>query len=104
GVDKSRWKVLTSEGSIDGRIIEIRRMPNGHYLAKLVDKGRLLGAVVGAYPGAVVMDFVPAKGANLYVGMYIPVGGEAMDATFSVAANGQELKSNREDYPWVRQP
>jgi hypothetical protein len=103
-IDNSRWKVLTSEGNIDGRTVEIHRMANGHYVAKLVDTGRLLGGTVGAYPGAVVMDFVPAKGVNVYVGAFTPVGGEAMDATFSIAANGQEPKSNREDYPWVRQP
>jgi hypothetical protein len=103
-LEGSRWKVLTSENGLDGRIIEIHRAPNGHYVAKLIDKGRQLTSTVGAYPGAVVMDFVPASGLNLYQGLFIPVGGEAIDATFSVAANGQELKSNREDYPWVRTP
>jgi hypothetical protein len=104
-IEGSRWKVLTSENGLDGRMIEIHRESNGHYIAKLIDKGRQLTGTVGAYPGAVVMDFVPAKGGvNLYQGLFVPIGGEAMDATFSVAANGQELKSNREDYPWVRTP
>jgi hypothetical protein len=103
-IDNSRWKVLTSEGGIDGRTMEIHREGNGHYVAKLLDKGRQLGAVVGAYPGAVLMDFVPASGVNLYTGLFTQLGEVAIAATFSVAANGQELKSNREDYPWMRIP
>jgi hypothetical protein len=103
-IDNSHWKVITSEGGLDGRMIEIKHQPNGHYVAKLIDKGRLLSTTVAAYPGVVVMDFVPASGVNLYAGTYTPIGGVAMDATFSVAANGQELKSNQEDYPWRREP
>jgi opacity protein-like surface antigen len=102
-IDQSHWKVPVNEAGIDGRTIEIKRAANGHYVAKLVDAGHQLATTVGAYPGAVMMDFVP-QGTNMYIGSYTPIGGEAREATFSIAANGQELKSSVEDYRWVRQP
>jgi hypothetical protein len=103
-IDRSHWKVPINDSGIDGRTVEIVRAPNGHYIAKLIDKGRQLATTVGAYPGAVMMDFVPAKAVNQYVGAYTPIGGEAVEATFSIAANGQEMKTSAEDYRWVRQP
>jgi hypothetical protein len=101
-IDQSRWKVTVSEGGIDGRTIEIKRAANGHYVGRLVEAGHQLANKVGAYPGKVIMDFVP-QGLNQYVGAYTAIGDEAREATFSVAANGQELKSSVEDYTWARQ-
>lgn len=102
-LDGTRWWQPTNDGQMDGRAIEIKKEA-GQYVGKLTDIGRKLSGKVGAYSGAKVMEFHPGGRKNEFAGEYIRPGEQGESATFSVSADGQELKCSIDDNAWRRRP
>ncbi len=98
----TRWKLPFTDGGIDGTLIEFALSSDGRYLGKLVEAGNQMRKRNGAYVGLVMIELWPSKESNSYAGLYRKPGREPIDGTFSVSADGQELKMSMDDGHWVR--
>jgi hypothetical protein len=103
-INHSHWKVIASEAGFDGRAMEIRRTVSGNYVGTLTDRGHLLNTTFGAIVGTPMMELIPKGGVNKYAGYFTPFAGQPLETTFSVSADGQELKCGLQSFRWVRQP
>jgi hypothetical protein len=97
----SRWKLPTLDDSFDGTIIEFSLSPDGRYLGKLVEAGKTIRSRAGATVGLVMVELWPSQG-NAYNGLFRRPGRPPLDVTFSVSADGRELKASEGNVYWVR--
>ena len=98
----TKWGLLTTNGSRDGRVIQFQKADNGEYHGLLIRLGQILPTTVGAYEGAVLMELTPGPTPNLYKGISRRPGKDYTEATFSVSRDGETLKSSVDDSPWMR--
>jgi hypothetical protein len=101
-LNHTHWTVVASEAGFDGRKMEIRRTTTGNYVGTLTDKGHLLGTTFGATIGTPMMELIPKGGINQYGGYFTPFAGQPLETTFSISADGQELKCSLQSFRWVR--
>jgi hypothetical protein len=97
----TEWRLTLSEGRLDGRTIEFKRGPRT-YLGVLTKVGRQLEYKVGAREGLVVMELVPAEHPGLFAGSTRVPGQDESNVLCSVSRDGQAMKCNDENTPWIR--
>jgi hypothetical protein len=95
------WRLVLSEGRLDGRTIEFKRGPRT-YQAVLTQVGHLLEHTVGAREGLVVMELVPAEQPGQFRGETRLPGQDQANVLCSVSRDGQAMKCNDENTPWTR--
>jgi hypothetical protein len=102
-LDHSHWKVVASDAGFDGRAMELRRTASGNYIGRLTDRGHLLNTTFGATVGTAMMELIPKGEVNRYAGFFTPFAGQPLETTFSVSADGQQLKCGLQSFVWTRQ-
>jgi hypothetical protein len=100
-LDGTRWKLLTSGGKIDGRVIEYKKKAENRYTAQLIEPGLRLRDVVGLRMGFEMLRLTK-RAANEYEGIYIdPV--DKYEKEVVVFIDGDAMTWNLQSTQWERQ-
>lgn len=101
-LDKTKWKLLSLAGSLDGRVVEFTKRGADGYEGKLVDMGKRLRDVVGLDVGFVMFQ-LKRRSDNEFAGTYTdPKAGNATKEVV-VFIDGNNMSWNQESAVWERQ-
>lgn len=73
-LDNTRWKLVTIEGEMDGRVVQFQKTDKNRYVGILIDLGHRIRHVLGVSTGSAIFQLKRLKGQeNQYQGSYVAI-------------------------------